>query len=51
MMFKYLRPTTRPEAIEPWATAVVLSGDGVCVTNWHVFWQLIDTTARLDSRG
>lgn len=50
MMFKYLRPTTRPEAIEPWATAVVLSEDGVCVTNWHVFWQLIDTTARLDLR-
>lgn len=22
----------------------------MCVTNWHVFWQLIDTTARLDSR-
>ena len=48
MMFKYLRATTRPEAIEPWATAVVLSEDGVCVTNWHVFWQLIDPTARLD---
>ena len=29
MMFKYLRATTRPEAIEPWATAVVLSEDGV----------------------
>ena len=50
MMFKYLRPTTRPEAIEPWATAVVLSEDGVCVTNWHVFWQLIDTIARLEAR-
>ena len=50
MMFKYLRATTRPEAIEPWATAVVLSEDGVCVTNWHVFWQLIDPTARLDLR-
>ncbi|MFR4036966.1 MAG: serine protease [Butyricimonas faecalis] len=49
MMFKYLRATTRPEAIEPWATAVVLSEDGV-VTNWHVFWQLIDPTARLDLR-
>ena len=50
MMFKYSRATTRPEAIEPWATAVVLSEDGVCVTNWHVFWQLIDTAARLDLR-
>lgn len=50
MMFKDLRATTRPEAIEPWATAVVLSEDGVCVTNWHVFWQLIDPTARLDLR-
>ena len=50
MVFKYTRATTRPEAIIPWATAVVLAEDGVCVTNCHVLWQLIDTSARLDLR-
>lgn len=50
MIFKYMRATTRPESIQPWATAVVLSEAGVCVTNCHVLWQLIDTAARLDAR-
>ena len=51
MVFKYMRATIRPEYIMPWATAVVLSEDGVCVTNCHVLWQLIDTSARLDLRA
>ena len=50
MVFKYMRATVHPEYIMPWATAVVLSEDGVCVTNSHVLWQLIDTSARLDLR-
>ena len=50
MVFKYMRATIRPEYIMPWATAVVLSEDGVCVTNCHVLWQLIDASARLDLR-
>ena len=33
-----------------WASAVVLSENGVCVTNYHVLRELIDTTVRLDVR-
>ena len=50
LVAKYLRATTRPEQVITWASAVVLSEDGVCVTNYHVLRELIDPTARLDMR-
>ena len=45
---KYRRKTTRPESVIGWATAVVLTADGVCVTNFHVFWELLDPAAKLN---
>ena len=45
---KYRRKTTRPESGIGWATAVVLTADGVCVTNFHVFWELLDPAAKLN---
>ena len=50
LLSKYLRATTRPEQVLVWASAVVLSENGVCVTNYHVLRELIDTTVRLDVR-
>ena len=50
LVAKYLRATTRPEQVITWASAVALSEDGLCVTNYHVLRELIDTTARLDMR-
>lgn len=50
LLAKYLRATTRPEQVLTWASAVVLSENGVCVTNYHVLRELIDTTVRLDVR-
>lgn len=50
LVSKYLRATTRPERVLTWASAVVLSENGVCVTNYHVLRELIDTTVRLDVR-
>ena len=50
LVAKYLRATTRPEQVLTWASAVVLSENGVCVTNYHVLRELIDTTVRLDVR-
>ena len=47
---KYLRAMTGPEMVTGWATAVVLSGDGVCVTNYHVFWELLDSKVKLNPR-
>lgn len=47
---KFLRATTQPECVTEWATAVVLSEDGICVSNYHVFWELLDSTARLNAR-
>lgn len=47
---KYLRRTTQPEVVTDWATAVVLSEDGICVTNYHVFWQLLDSAVTLGVR-
>ena len=47
---KFLHATTQPEVVTDWATAVVLSEDGVCVTNYHVFWQLLDSTGKLGGR-
>ena len=50
LLAKYLQATTRPEQVLTWASAVVLSENGVCVTNYHVLRELIDTTVRLDVR-
>ncbi len=47
---KYLGPTTQPDMVIGWATAVVLSEDGICVTNYHVFWELLDPKAQLNIR-
>lgn len=47
---KYLRAMTGPEMVTGWATAVVLSEDGVCVTNYHVFWELLDSKVKLNPR-
>ena len=33
-----------------WATAIVLSEDGICVSNYHVFWEFLDSTAQLNPR-
>ncbi|WP_292267195.1 serine protease [Butyricimonas sp.] len=45
---KYQGVTTRPDMVYGWATAVVLTADGVCVTNFHVFWELLDPAAKLN---
>ena len=45
---KYHRAMIRPEEVTGWATAVVLSEDGICVSNYHVFWEFLDTTAKLN---
>lgn len=50
LMSKYLRQTTRPEEVSTWASAVVVTADGVCVTNYHVLRELIDTAATLNVR-
>ena len=47
---KYHRATNAPERVAGWATAVVLSEDGICVSNYHVFWEFLDSTAKLDPR-
>lgn len=47
---KYLRASTRPEIVTGWATAIVLSEDGICVTNYHVFWELLDAKVKLNPR-
>lgn len=39
-----------PEMVTGWATAVVLSEDGICVTNYHVFWELLDAKVKLNPR-
>ncbi len=39
-----------PEMVTGWATAVVLTADGVCVSNFHVFWELLDPKAKLNPR-
>lgn len=45
---KYQRAMLRPEGVTGWATAVVLSEDGVCVSNYHVFWEFLDPAAKLN---
>ncbi|MCB6971771.1 MULTISPECIES: S1 family peptidase [Butyricimonas] len=45
---KYQGVTTRPDMVYGWATAVVLTADGVCVTNFHVFWELLEPAAKLN---
>ena len=47
---KYLGATTQSDMVSGWATAVVLSEDGVCVTNYHVFWELLDPKVQLNIR-
>ena len=48
---KYHRAMMRPEGVTGWATAVVLSNDGICVSNYHVFWEFLDSTAKLNPQG
>ena len=45
---KYLRAASRPDAVMGWATAVVLTADGVCISNYHVFWEILDPLAKLN---
>ncbi len=45
---KYQGATTRPEAVVGWAAAVVLTPDGVCVSNYHVFLEMLEPGARLN---
>ena len=47
---KYHRAMMHPEGVTGWATAVVLSNDGICVSNYHVFWEFLDSTAKLNPR-
>lgn len=44
---KYHRAMMHPEGVTSWATAVVLSEDGICISNYHVFWEFLDPTANL----
>lgn len=45
---KYQGATTRPEAVVGWAAAVVLTPDGVCVSNYHVFLEMLEPGTRLN---
>lgn len=45
---KYQGATTRPETVVGWAAAVVLTPDGVCVSNYHVFLEMLEPSARLN---
>lgn len=45
---KYYRTMREQEGVTGWATAIVLSEDGVCVSNYHVFWELLDPAAKLN---
>ena len=47
---KYHRAMMHPEGVTGRATAVVLSNDGICVSNYHVFWEFLDSTAKLNPR-
>ena len=48
MVNKYHRAENAPERVAGWATAIVLSEDGICVSNYHVFWEFLDSTAKLN---
>ena len=48
---KYLGPTTQPDMVIGWATAVVLSEDGICVTNYHVFWGIVGPESSVEYTG
>ena len=50
LLSKYLKQTTREEQVIAWASAVILSSDGICVTNYHVLQELIDSTVNLNLR-
>ena len=50
MVNKYHRAENAPERVAGWATAIVLSEDGICVSNYHVFWEFLDSTAQLNPR-
>ncbi|WP_065220658.1 MULTISPECIES: S1 family peptidase [Butyricimonas] len=47
---KYLRAMAGSEMVTDWATAVVLSENGICVTNYHVFGELLDAGVKLNPR-
>lgn len=49
LIWKYFPATkTSPEKVGTYATAIVLSADGVCATNNHVFRNLIDQSYTLN---
>lgn len=45
---KYGRTLNGKEAVMGWATAVVLSEEGICVSNYHVFWELLEPSVKLN---
>lgn len=48
MMCQYMSGTTQSEKVEIFATGIVLSEDGICATNYHVLWRLIDQSFKLN---
>lgn len=48
MVCQYIPALKEPEKVESFATCIVLSEDGVCLTNYHVLWKMIDKTAKLN---
>lgn len=46
---KYHRAMRHPEGVKGWATAVVLSEDGICVSNYHVFWEFFGPDGQVKS--
>lgn len=49
VIWRYTQETTKPEKITTFASAILLSTDGVCATNYHVLRSLIDTAFKLNS--
>ena len=47
VIWKYIPATVQPEKVSTFATAIVLSEDGVCATNYHVFRNMIDSAYKL----
>lgn len=48
MVCRYVPATTQPEKVVHWASAVVISEDGVCITNYHVLRSLIDQQMKIN---
>lgn len=47
MICKYSPTLVEPEHVQIGATAIVLTADGLCISNFHVFKSLIDPYSRL----